>query len=182
MDRRCWGRTSELTTFYCSLNSNHGQGYLTRALSYHLPHTPILAIDADEQQTLGAQRFEARVFHGKSKSGARRITHKILLINPDNLLQAIDEWVREEAQSVSSQDAEPKPQIELPQILFVALHACGSLTIDVLRAYVAAVRQRRTTTAAAHLWTPAGVVAVGCCYNLMRDGGMYCPLSQLALV
>jgi len=175
MDRRCWGRTSELTTFYCSLNSNHGQGYLTRALSYHLPHTPILAIDADEQQTLGAQRFEARVFRGKSKSGARRITHKILLIDPDNLLQAIDEWVREGAQSVSSQIEPPSP----PQILFVALHACGSLTIDVLRAYVAAVRQRRTTTAAAHRWTPAGVVAVGCCYNLMRDGGMY---PQLVLV
>ena len=50
-------------------------------------------------------------------------------------------------------------------VLFVALHACGSLTPDILRAFLLASTQPPAA------WKPFGVVAVGCCYNLMNPTG-----------
>jgi len=120
-----------------------GQGYLTRALKSHLKSAHILALDADEEQTRGAQKWEERLLPNASPP----INHETMLISPQNLLDTIDLWVS-----------------ELAPVIFVALHACGSLTPDILRAYISASRSRRT-------WYPAGLVAVGCCYNLMNPVG-----------
>ena len=120
-----------------------GQGYLTRALKSHLKSAHILALDADKQQTRGAQKWEERLLPNASPP----ISHETILISPQNLLATIDLWV-----------SEPAP------VIFVALHACGSLTPDILRAFISASRSRRT-------WYPAGLVVVGCCYNLMNPVG-----------
>jgi len=120
-----------------------GQGYLTRALKSHLKSAHILALDADKEQTRSAQKWEERLLPNASPP----INHETILISPQNLLDTIDRWV-----------SEPAP------VIFVALHACGSLTPDILRAYISASRSRRT-------WYPAGLVAVGCCYNLMSPVG-----------
>ena len=122
-----------------------GQGYLTRALKSHLKSAHILALDADKQQTRGAQKWEERLLPDASPP----ISHETILISPQNLLATIDLWV-----------SEPAP------VIFVALHACGSLTPDILRAFISASRSRRT-------WYPAGLVAVGCCYNLMNPVGLF---------
>ncbi|KAH9480556.1 hypothetical protein JR316_0007156 [Psilocybe cubensis] len=121
-----------------------GQGYLTRALKAYLPHAHILALDADNEQTLGAQRWENRVLLNANPS----IDHKVIFISPESLLKALDDWVG------------PRPN-PVP-VLFVALHACGSLTPDILRAYIHATHNPNTN------WRTAGLVAVGCCYNLMN--------------
>ena len=63
----------------------------------------------------------------------------------------MDEWVADSAQPVP--------------VLLVALHACGSLTPDILRSFMSSVKTPRPS------WYPIGVVAVGCCYNLMTPGG-----------
>lgn len=121
-----------------------GQGYLTRALKGHFPDTQILALDADEGQTIGAQRWEDKVLNP--------IAHRTVLINPTSLLDVVNEWIQ------------PESDVVVP-VLFVALHACGSLTPDILHAFLLASRQPPAA------WKPFGVVAVGCCYNLMNPTG-----------
>ncbi|PPQ81274.1 hypothetical protein CVT25_015058 [Psilocybe cyanescens] len=121
-----------------------GQGYLTRALKAYLPHANILALDADNEQTVAAQRWETRVLPNANPP----IEHKVIFISPASLLKTVDDWV--------GSYEHPVP------VLFVALHACGSLTPDILRAYIHATHHPNPA------WHPAGLVAVGCCYNLMH--------------
>ena len=113
-----------------------------------MPQSHILALDADQQQTEGAQRWERRLLPNATPP----ITHKTILIAPQTLLNTVNEWVAESA-------LEPVP------ILLIALHACGSLTPDILRSFISSVKNPYSS------WYPLGIVAVGCCYNLMRPGG-----------
>jgi len=123
-----------------------GQGYLTRALKSHLKQAHILAVDADKQQTRGAQKWEKRLLPTASPP----ISHATILISSQSLLDTIDQWF----------ESEPVP------VLFVALHACGSLTPDILRAYISASHSSSSRT-----WYPVGLVVIGCCYNLMNPVG-----------
>ncbi|RDB17976.1 Protein RRNAD1 [Hypsizygus marmoreus] len=118
-----------------------GQGYLTRALHEHFG-SPTLALDNNDAQTYGAL---SRL--GGSPSG---ICHKTIHITSATLVHAIDDWIPQPL----TPDSPPIP------VLLVALHACGSLTPDVLRAVL--------TVPPSHRWVPVAVVAVGCCYNLMH--------------
>ncbi|PPQ63466.1 hypothetical protein CVT24_004998 [Panaeolus cyanescens] len=140
-----------------------GQGYLTRALKHNLPQSNILALDADVAQSEGARKWENRVLRlGESDP---QIDHKTILITTDNLLAIIDEWVSEKQPSERASSS-PVP------VLLIGLHACGSLTPDILRAYLSSSRKQDRHS----LWYSSAVVAVGCCYNLMRPGDF--PLSK----
>ncbi|KAF7297702.1 Methyltranfer-dom domain-containing protein [Mycena kentingensis (nom. inval.)] len=143
-----------------------GQGYLTRALQAHLraqgiarPH--LLALDSNEVQTSGASRWDTVLTSRKSKSAAETnvggITQKTIHITPATLLAAVDEWITETALNVGADADKPIP------VLFVALHACGSLTPDIFRAFFASGSRRK--------WSTTGVIAVGCCYNLLAPQG-----------
>ncbi|KAJ7202837.1 methyltransferase domain-containing protein [Mycena pura] len=129
-----------------------GQGYLTRALQTHLGTLHLLALDASPVQTAGAARREARTAAGSSG----KITQKTIHVTPATLCAAVDEWV-----GATGTDNEPVP------VLLVALHACGSLTPDILRAFFAQRERERRRGRAAALWNPIGVIAIGCCYNLL---------------
>ncbi|KAJ6511986.1 methyltransferase domain-containing protein [Mycena vitilis] len=134
-----------------------GQGYMTRALQSHLGTTHLLALDSSEIQTRGAQRWEERTGIVGS------ITQKTIHITPATLCESIDEWIGTQ----EATEANPAP------VLLVALHACGSLTPDILRTFFIqrhASKDRRT------LWTPIGMIAVGCCYNLLAPQDF--PLSK----
>ncbi|KAF5315094.1 hypothetical protein D9619_007015 [Psilocybe cf. subviscida] len=146
-----------------------GQGYLTRALRALLQHARILALDADHAQSAGAIKWEERLFgkddekdgKGKGKAG---IEHRTVLIGAEGdpeelrLQKVVSEWVREGSDETEG-DRGQAP------VLFVALHACGSLTPALLRAFLAASTAQRDGDT---IWRPAGAVAVGCCYNLMN--------------
>lgn len=73
-------------------------------------------------------------------------------------------------------------------VLLVALHACGSLTPSILRAFLSAQRHPNRPQGqvssdpnkpkvaalqdpAQRNWIPAGLVLVGCCYNLLEPSG-----------
>ncbi|KZT20016.1 hypothetical protein NEOLEDRAFT_1151649 [Neolentinus lepideus HHB14362 ss-1] len=136
-----------------------GQGYLSRALRDTL-HLNVLAVDGDDHQTQGAERRAEKVKKraGRGKAPEQRVsdsigslTHKTIRINSETLRYAVDEWI-------SQQEADRSVPV-----LIVALHACGSLTPDILRS-------------GDHKWTLAGAVVVGCCYNLMSEPDF--PLSQ----
>ncbi|CAK5284333.1 unnamed protein product [Mycena citricolor] len=126
-----------------------GQGYLTRALRSHLGTTHLLALDSSEIQTRGAERWQERT--GLVGS----ITQKTIHITPQTLSDSVDEWIQS---SKVPSSGEPVP------VLFVALHACGSLTPDILRAFF--MQQTRVGHA---WWKPLGVIAIGCCYNLLAS-------------
>jgi hypothetical protein len=141
-----------------------GQGYLTRALAASFPRARLLALDADRSQTEGAERFgnpsKTHRFDPQATELNSRIDHRTVLITPESLLRVVDDWV------FVAQTANQPP---IP-VLFVALHACGSLTPDMLRAFLSRIGDsepmRRT-------WRPLSIVAVGCCYNLMFPGGKH---------
>ena len=106
-------------------------------------------------------------------TGRGSITHKTIHITPGTLLDAIDEWIAGDNEAThtlaSGSGAAPT------NVLLVALHACGSLTPDILRAFLAS-----HATDMAHgtrTWQILGVVVVGCCYNLMRPTGDYIIMS-----
>ncbi|KAJ7164712.1 methyltransferase domain-containing protein [Mycena crocata] len=128
-----------------------GQGYLTRALQSHLGTTHLLALDSSEIQTRGAQRWESRT--GLVGS----ITQKTIHITPATLCESIDEWI---SNTSSQAEIETGPA----SVLLVALHACGSLTPDILRTFFI---QRSASMKDRPLWKPIGMIAVGCCYNLL---------------
>jgi hypothetical protein len=116
----------------------------------------LLALDSSEVQTRGAQRREER-------SGiAGSITQKLIHITPNTLCESVDEWV---ASTVSQEEKEAGP---IP-VFLVALHACGSLTPDILRTFF---MQRNAGSPSSHsTWTPIGAIAIGCCYNLLNPKG-----------
>jgi hypothetical protein len=144
-----------------------GQGYLTRALGALFPGAKLLALDADHSQTEGAERF------GNSSKPCRsdaettelnnRIDHRTVLITPESLLEVVDDWVG----NTQTADVDNRPPIP---VLFVALHACGSLTPDMLRAFLSRTSDSKSIR---RTWRPLSIVGVGCCYNLMFPGGKH---------
>ncbi|KAF9462999.1 methyltransferase domain-containing protein [Collybia nuda] len=133
-----------------------GQGYVTRALHSHF-RAYTLALDSDHAQTTGAQSRAANAV-------THDITHRTLHITEHTLLRAIDDWIPSTLGDTDT-NAAPVP------VLFIALHACGSLTPDILRAFL------RAHAAPPPLWTPLALVAVGCCYNLLHPHDF--PLAPL---
>jgi hypothetical protein len=85
------------------------------------------------------------------------LSYETLSINPLTLQNAIDKWV---VQSSSLEKGS-----EAPPVLLVALHACGSLTLDILRTFLSQMRGGSSR------WKPAGALVVGCCYNLLSLEG-----------
>lgn len=129
-----------------------GQGYLTRSLLAHLNPERILALDRNPLQTSGAQTWSSKQGNKKQSTlNMDRIEYRTMDINQHNLLDTVDEWVALHG----GQDV---------KVLFVALHACGSLTLDIVRAFAQRDRGGKG-------WKPMGVVVVGCCYNLLRPSG-----------
>ncbi|KAJ7134339.1 methyltransferase domain-containing protein [Mycena epipterygia] len=126
-----------------------GQGYLTRALQSRLGTLHLLALDSSEIQTRGAERWQERAGIVGS------ITQKTIHITPDTLCESIDEWIK----NTSAPEDGPS------RVLLVALHACGSLTPDILRTFF--IQRAAASKNDRPLWTPIGMIVVGCCYNLL---------------
>ncbi len=173
------------------------QAYLSRTLRDSLG-LHVLALDFSDVQTQGAAKRDATKPKRKvpsnglvDSSGAAHatteqiqsdakardsrhgsLTYVTTAINADNLRKSTHDWIdRDHGTSGGTQDRvgrKPTP------VLFVALHACGSLTPDILRAFAAAARNEESGTA---VWTPRAAVIVGCCYNMLRPEGMTSKLT-----
>lgn len=125
-----------------------------------MPQSKILALDADEAQTSGAQRWERRLLPLPSDENPP-ITHKTIHVSPEALYSTVDAWIAEGSTS------ESEGALETP-VLLVGLHACGSLTPDIIKILGQGPLEKAQ-------WRIAGIVVVGCCYNLMNPGGV-CPI------
>lgn len=160
-----------------------GQGYLTRAIAGMLDGegTKVLALDWDGAQTSGAERRARKETSRKEDGIEEKIAHKTIHITPDTLLSTVDEWVQSDTtlspnQPYSRGTSEYGSGATPVPVLFVGLHACGSLTPDILRAFfsVSSARLEAEEGPARRPqrnWTPCGAVIVGCCYNLLDPGG-----------
>ncbi|KAH9924602.1 uncharacterized protein BXZ73DRAFT_91201 [Epithele typhae] len=138
----------------------------------------VLALDSSETQTRGAARMDtlksvrraqnklhAPLFEDGSAPPAHlpdnnqsprgSLTYVTAKIDTPSLLSSIDAWLDDRRESTTV--------VKTP-VLFTALHACGSLTPDILRAFVAAYKDSRAAD-----WRPCAAVVVGCCYNMLRS-------------
>lgn len=162
-----------------------GQGYLSRALQEQGLH--VLALDNNANQTSGANNWKIkdalRRAHEQRRNNTRDIktgssqttpsshsngslTHQTVHIKPTTLEAAIEDWLLANVPDTFTSSRDPIP------IMFVALHACGSLTVDVLRTFLS----HRSKAESGRWWEPHSLVVVGCCYNLITPSDF--PLSE----
>jgi hypothetical protein len=107
------------------------------------------------------------------------LTHQTICIDRHTLDSSIHDWLLSgEAIQIAGSvkggflvnGTEPRTSQAKPTpVMMVALHACGSLTPDVLRAFLS--NHRRPSVSDTRIWTPQALVVVGCCYNLMVPEG-----------
>ena len=141
------------------------------------PYEPLSDDRSSFEETRGDGSVGAEGNAGDG-DGGRAITHKTIHITPVTLISSIDEWMSSESETVGpdGQESETIP------VLLVALHACGSLTPDILRAFLLCNRETSSNgTTRKRKWIAAGAVVVGCCYNLLAPSGMLCYSSLAAI-
>ncbi|ETW82003.1 hypothetical protein HETIRDRAFT_427210 [Heterobasidion irregulare TC 32-1] len=163
-----------------------GQGYLSRALrdlGFH-----VLALDGSVIQTSGAeQRLTKEQAKGVKRQWSEQeasptssvtdiysleagsLTHKTVFITAETLQHSVTAWLCEPNNGSPDKRLEPVP------VLIVALHACGTLTPDIFRTFLAL--HRKCDIQGTIIWAPRAAVVVGCCYNLMSIESDF-PLSR----
>ncbi|CDO74570.1 hypothetical protein BN946_scf184771.g6 [Trametes cinnabarina] len=128
-----------------------------------LPNDPH---EASTTRQTGHHADEAQASDAEPLRGS--LTYVTAKIDANSLREATRAWIEGEGSNAvvdfSSSQIKSEQRNPVP-VLFVALHACGSLTPDILRAFTA---QHRASSATAS-WTPRAAVVVGCCYNMMRS-------------
>ncbi|KAK4705456.1 hypothetical protein P7C70_g752, partial [Phenoliferia sp. Uapishka_3] len=131
------------------LDVGSGRAHLSRKLAAAPLELHVLALDWSPSQLAGAEKLD--ISHKGRHKGS--LTHRISSLDADGITEVLYSWPTEGAGA-----------------LLVALHACGDLTPDALKAFVRAdggdSRKRK-------------MVAVGCCYNLLSvDNATMFPLSR----
>lgn len=133
-------------------------GHPSTHFQLHMPSSPSTSIiDENQYSLLGS------------------LTHQTIRINRYTLQSAIHDWLlSSEVNQTMIGELPPDgiqrntPQVEPVPVMIVALHACGSLTPDVLRAFLS---NRSKPSTHPHVWTAQALIVVGCCYNLMTPEG-----------
>ncbi|KAG1743238.1 methyltransferase domain-containing protein [Suillus paluster] len=138
------------------------------------PHVPTSVPSASTASKNG------RIVHSRIGS----LTHQTICINPRTLESSIHDWLLSgEANQIAGSmigdllvggGERDTPQEKPVPVMMVALHACGSLTPDVLRTFLS--NHRRPSPPDVRIWTAQALVVVGCCYNLMAPEDF--PLSR----
>ncbi|KAI0768972.1 methyltransferase domain-containing protein [Trametes elegans] len=144
--------------------------------------SPVHGRDRKEPETTGSTEDVP-----DSPASRGSLTYVTAKIDPETLLDSTHGWIDRQLAaanasspsgcSPSTAQREPSPA----PVLFVALHACGSLTPDILRAFAAALKAEPPSHSppgpvlAEAAWTPAAAAVVGCCYNMLRPEDV--PLS-----
>ncbi|KAJ3832356.1 hypothetical protein F5878DRAFT_12879 [Lentinula raphanica] len=158
-----------------------GQGHLARELLRVVPGVAgVLALDGDSvlvERQAGSRRGKDREFCTRQKDpedfpegNVPKVTHRFgHITSPQSLIDAVDGWF------VEMESLRPELTIGASSpklVIVVSLHGCGSLSLDVLRAFV----ERRYGSHSKNLqaesqrWCFIASVTVPCCYNLLREG------------
>ncbi|GJN94355.1 hypothetical protein Rhopal_007429-T1 [Rhodotorula paludigena] len=133
------------------------EAHLSRALACPPLDLHVLAVDWSASQKSGAEKIDEIRSNAALAPVKGSLTHEVNSLDADGVLDVLSHW--------PPADAPPST----PPALLVALHACGDLTPDALKAFIRseADKERRSG---------AKAIFVGCCYNLQTPS-LY-PLSQ----
>lgn len=127
-----------------------------------------------EQECAG--HFHLQDSHSLTSNETRTgsITHRTLHASPRTLEQSIAAWLINPSgiQRRDDLNTHSPTRPESVPVMLVALHACGSLTVDVLRTFLSNRARDSQAKDIEHAWTSHSLVVVGCCYNLMSPSGM----------
>ncbi|GAA5871608.1 hypothetical protein JCM3774_006310 [Rhodotorula dairenensis] len=132
-----------------------GRAHLSRALAAPPLDLHVLAIDWSASQKSGAERLDEVLARAQLAPVKGSLTHEVCSLDAEGVAAALQRWP-------------PPPEGDCPASppsLLVALHACGDLTPDAIKAFIAADQPG------------AKAVFVGCCYN-MQTPELF-PLSAL---
>ncbi|XAR56874.1 hypothetical protein NMG60_11037501 [Bertholletia excelsa] len=144
-----------------------GQGYLAQVLSFHY-QLSVIAIDACSRHgritELRAERIKKHYAAKMRKSGLvdralnmpKTVTCRVL---STNMLKALSRSSQNKGEyehsNLSGQVADKGSESPL---LLAGLHACGDLSVTMLRTFLGCDEVK-------------AVVSIGCCYNLLSEGG-----------
>ncbi|KAI9064648.1 hypothetical protein FKP32DRAFT_1591271 [Trametes sanguinea] len=125
-------------------------------------------------QTIHHADAAGRPQDANEDAGTQRgsLTYVTAKIDANTLREATRAWVETDSTDSDRRRSQDQAGHTPKPILFAALHACGSLTPDILRAF--ATQHNAAPSPAS--WTPRAAVVVGCCYNMLRPEDV--PLSR----
>ncbi|KAK3136993.1 hypothetical protein QOZ80_5BG0446220 [Eleusine coracana subsp. coracana] len=144
-----------------------GQGYLAQALSFEY-RLPVVAIDASSHHAsvtnARAERikkhYAAKCVENQQLNVPRTVTCHVL--SSDTLAAVTldackDDNGEHETKTCSDKKSQiQEPNHSCPPLILAGLHACGDLSVNMLRVFVSCEQVK-------------ALVSVGCCYNLLSE-------------
>ena len=132
---------------HCVVDVGSGRGHLSRVLAFPPFNAHVLAIDFDEGQKKGAERLDAlRLAALEYPEAEGSLTHIVRRVDKESLIEILKKWPH---------DTTAGGENPTEKTMLVALHACGDLTVETLRAFVESD----------NLENERKMIAVGCCYT-----------------
>ncbi|OEL24057.1 Protein RRNAD1 [Dichanthelium oligosanthes] len=146
-----------------------GQGYLAQALSFEY-QLPVVAIDASSHHAsvtiARAERikkhYAAKCVEKQLLTVPRTVTCHVLssdtlaAVTLDACKDDHGEHVRETKVCTKKSPQFQEPTQSSPSLILAGLHACGDLSVNMLRVFVSCEQVK-------------ALVSVGCCYNLLSE-------------
>lgn len=152
-----------------------GQGYLAQALSFEY-QLAVIAIDASSHHAsvtnTRAERikkhYAAKCVEKQQFKVPRTVTCHVLssdtlaAVTLDACQDDHGEHITETNNCNQSIPQIEQPNPSIPQLVLAGLHACGDLSVNMLRVFVSCEQVQ-------------ALVSVGCCYNLLSENTDTCP-------
>ncbi|KAL6847096.1 hypothetical protein ACP4OV_022949 [Aristida adscensionis] len=146
-----------------------GQGYLAQALSFEY-QLPVVAIDASSHHAsvtnTRAERirkyYAAKCVEKQQLRVPRTVTCHVLssdtlaAVTLDACKDDYVEHVRETKACAENYLPTQEPNHGIPTLILAGLHACGDLSVNMLRVFVSCEQVK-------------ALISVGCCYNLLSE-------------
>jgi hypothetical protein len=118
----------------------------------------VLGVDNNEHQTGGAESILKKTREKTTKGSISHLTAHIG--DPGSLQRTISHWV-ESTSPAPAETSEPE------SVALVGLHACGPLSVNIIRTYLSSLPS--SSPAQQLNWTPSSLALVGCCYNFLTS-------------
>ncbi|GAA5958326.1 hypothetical protein JCM3765_004793 [Sporobolomyces pararoseus] len=144
---------------YC-VDVGSGRAHLSRALASPPLNLHVLALDWAPSQKTGAEKLDQIRKRAELNPTIGSLTHRVSSLDEVGVKNVLEEW------PISGEDNERREPA-----LLVALHACGDLTPDSIKAFTDFSRNSK-----GNLNSLPRAVFVGCCYNLQTPSLF--PLSR----
>lgn len=133
-----------------AMDLGSGRAHLSRTLARPPLSMHVCAVDSSDSQLLGAERLDS--FYERQSQETIQLDHRLRkLDSPEDITTLLNQWTSDVAEGETSQTGSSP--------LVVALHACGDLSVHILRAFASRARQSQ----------PLSLVLVSCCYNMLSD-------------